>query len=148
MSLIHRTIDVDVPISTAYNQWTQFEEFPRFMEGVERVDQLDDRTLHWCADIGGVHKEWSAEIVEQIPDACISWCSTVGTRNAGTVRFSPRGAKQCTVELELEYEPEGAAETVGDWLGLVSSRIDRDLRRFKHFIEARRVETGAWRRAI
>ncbi|HSP97106.1 MAG TPA: SRPBCC family protein [Candidatus Dormibacteraeota bacterium] len=148
MSVIRRSIEVNVPVSTAYNQWTQFEEFPRFMEGVERVEQLDDRTLYWCAEIAGVRTEWHAEIVEQIPDACISWCSTSGARNAGTVRFTPRGLRHCLVELELEYEPQGAAETVGDWLGVVSGRVDGDLRRFKHFIESRRVETGAWRGAI
>ena len=148
MSLIHRSIEVEVPVSTAYNQWTQFEEFPHFMEGVERVHQLDDRTLYWCAEIGGRRVEWHAEIVEQIPDGRISWRSTSGTPNAGTVRFEARGGRRCLVELSLEYEPQGAAETLGDWIGVVGTRIDGDLRRFKEFIESRRVETGAWRQAI
>ncbi len=148
MSIITRSIEVDVPVSTAYNQWTQFEEFPRFMEGVERVEQLDDERLFWRAEIGGMTREWHAEIVEQEPDRTIAWRSTSGARNAGRVSFTPLGASRCRVELELEYEPEGAAEKVGDWLGVVSSRVEGDLERFRDFISSRGAETGAWRGSI
>jgi uncharacterized membrane protein len=148
MSLITRSIEVEVPVSRAYNQWTQFEEFPAFMEGVERVEQLDDKRLYWRAELGGVRREWHAEIVEQIPDQRIAWRSTSGAKNAGVVIFEPLAGDRCRVQLQLEYEPEGATETVGDWLGVVTGRVEGDLDRFKEFIERRGIETGGWRGEI
>jgi uncharacterized membrane protein len=145
MSNIEKSIEVDVPASTAYNQWTQFEEFPRFMEGVQSVEQLDDRHLHWRAEIGGKTLEWSAEISEQIPDKRIAWRSLEGARNAGVVTFHRLSDDRTKVMLQLDYEPEGVAETVGDWLGIASSRVEGDLERFKQFVESRGRETGAWR---
>jgi uncharacterized membrane protein len=147
MSSITKTIEVDVPIRTAYDQWTQFEEFPRFMDGVEAVKQLDDKRLHWKATVGGKLKEWDAEIVEQRPDELISWRSTSGAPNRGTVTFQPsdRGTK---VTLMLEYEPEGAVEKAGDALGILDRQVQSSLDRFKKFIQSRRTETGAWRGTI
>lgn len=145
MSQIQRSIDVNVPVGTAYNQWTQFEEFPKFMEGVESVQQLDDRRLHWRAEVGGKTVEWDARIVDQIPDKRIAWCSTSGARNAGAVTFH-RISDDCTrIMLQLDYEPEGVVETAGDLLGVVERRAAGDLERFRDFIEGRGVETGAWR---
>jgi uncharacterized membrane protein len=148
VSTLEEQIDVDVPVRTAYNQWTQFEEFPRFMEGVQHVHQIDDRRLHWRAEVGGKQVEWQAEITEQIPDERIVWRSTSGAPNAGVVTFQPLGQYRTRVTLQLHYEPEGVAENVGDWLGVLSRRAEGDLERFKKFIEARGVETGAYREAI
>lgn len=148
MSKIEKSIDVNVPVRTAYDQWTQFEEFPNFMEGVESVHQLDERRLHWRAEIGGKMVEWSAEISEQIPDTRIAWRSTSGAKNAGVVSFYRLSDDRCRVTLQIDYEPEGVLETVGDWLGVVSRRTEGDLERFKKFIEERGVETGAWRGTI
>jgi len=145
MANIEKPIEVEVPVRTAYNQWTQFEEFPRFMEGVERVEQLDDERLRWVASIGGKRKEWYARITEQIPDERIAWTSEGGARNAGVVTFHRLAPERTHVMLQIEYEPEDAVEKVGDWLGVVSRRIEGDLQRFKEFIEARGRETGAWR---
>jgi uncharacterized membrane protein len=148
MSTIEKTIDIDVPVRTAYNQWTQFEEFPKFMEGVQYVRQLDDRRLHWRAEVGGKQVEWDAEITEQIPDERIAWRSTSGAPNAGVVTFEPLSESRCRVNLQLHYEPEGIAENVGDWLGMLSRRAEGDLERFEKFIEARGVETGAYRETL
>jgi uncharacterized membrane protein len=148
MATIEKSIDVDVPVRTAYNQWTQFEEFPRFMEGVREVRQLDDKTLRWRAEIGGKEQEWSAEITEQIPDDRIAWRARVGTRNAGVVTFHRLGDSHTRLMLQLEYDPQGVVENVADALGVVSRRVEGDLRRFKEFIEARGRETGAWRGEI
>ena len=148
MSFVTKTIDVDVPVGTAYNQWTQFEEFPRFMEGVEEVRQLDDKRLHWRAKIAGKEEEWDAEITEQTPDQRIAWRSTTGATNNGTVTFRPIDDQHSMVSLELEYEPAGLVETVGDKVGLVGKRVEGDLQRFKEFIESRPRETGAWRGEI
>jgi hypothetical protein len=145
MANVQKSIDVDRPRSTVYNQWTQFEEFPEFMEGILEVQQLDDKRLHWIAEIGGHRKEWNAEILEQEPDQRISWRSISGAPNAGTVTFEPLGDNHTRVNLSLEYEPEGAMENMGDAMGLVSRRIEGDLERFKEFIETRRVESGGWR---
>jgi uncharacterized membrane protein len=147
-SNITEFVDVDVPVSTAYNQWTQFEEFPRFMEGVETVHQLDDSTLEWKADIGGVRKEWTAEITEQTPDTRIAWKSTSGAPNAGVVTFHRLSDTCSRVTLQLDYEPEGVVENVGDMLGLVSRKAKGDLNRFKAFIESEGRPTGAFRGTI
>jgi len=147
-SSIERSIEVNAPVSTVYNQWTQFEEFPRFMQGVERVQQLDDKRLHWHADIGFKEKEWDAEIVDQVPDQHIAWTSTSGARNGGAVGFQSVGADRTLVTLTIDYDPEGLIENVGDTLGLVGRRVEGDLERFKAFIESRGAETGGWRGEI
>jgi uncharacterized membrane protein len=148
MAKIERSIDVEVPVRTAYNQWTQFEEFPRFMEAVEDVRQMDDTRLRWRVVVAGQPKEWTAEITEQIPDARIAWRSLAGARNAGVVTFHRLSDARSRVMLQLEYEPEGMLETVGDAAGVVSRRVVRDLERFKAFVEERGRETGAWRGAV
>ena len=147
-SRIRETIDVEVPLSTAYNQWTQFEEFPRFMEGVESVRQLDASRLLWKAEIGGKSVEWQAKITEQVPDMRVAWRSVSGAKNWGSVTFDRIGDALTRVHLELEYEPEGIVENVGDFLGVVALRARGDLARFKEFIERRGHETGAWRGRI
>ena len=145
VALIEKHIDVDVPVSTAYNQWTQFEEFPHFMEGVKSVKQLDDKRLHWVANVAGKEEEWDAEITEQHPDERVAWTNTTGAKNAGVVTFHRLDENKTRVMLQLEYEPEGIVETVGDKLGFVTRRVTGDLERFKEFIESRHRETGAWR---
>lgn len=148
MSKITDHIAVDVPVGVAYNQWTQFESFPEFMEGVERVVQLDARTLDWTARIAGKTKHWRAEIVEQEPDRLIAWRSVEGARNDGRVTFEPAGTETCRITLELDVEPEGAVEATGDALGFVGRRVKGDLERFKEFIESRGQATGAWRGSV
>ena len=148
METVEKSIDIDVPVSTAYNQWTQFEEFPRFMEGVESVKQLDDTHLHWVANVGGERKEWTAQITEQIPDQRIAWRSEGGEFTAGVVTFQPLSPNCAHVTVRLNYEPKGITEKIGDMLGVVSNRVQRDLERFKDFIEARGQETGAWRGTV
>jgi uncharacterized membrane protein len=148
METIEKCIEVDAPITKVYNQWTQFEEFPRFMEGVERVDQLDDSHLHWVAEVGGKKKEWDAEITQQIPDQRIAWRSTGGATNAGVVNFRPKDHDHTVVSLRLSYEPEGMMENIGDAMGVLSRRVEGDLQRFKEFIQRRQTETGAWRGQI
>jgi uncharacterized membrane protein len=145
MPTVQETIQVQQPVRTVYNQWTQFEEFPAFMDGVEEVIQLDDRHLHWVAKIAGARREWDAEIVEQKPDSRIAWRSRNGALNAGVVTFRPVGAKATEVTLELDFEPDGTVEKAGDKLGLVSRQAEGDLRRFKKFIEGRGSESGGWR---
>lgn len=148
MSVIVKSIEVNVPVKTAYNQWTQFEEFPKFMEGVEQVKQIDDKRLHWKANIGGKTEEWDAEITEQIPDQRVAWTSKGGAMNAGLVTFSPLADAKSKLTLEMEYVPNGAVEKTGDALGLITQRIEGDLNRFKEFIESRGRETGAWRGTV
>jgi uncharacterized membrane protein len=145
MSTIEKSIELNVPVRTAYNQWTQFEEFPRFMEGVKEVTQLDDTRLHWKAAIAGQEKEWDAEITEQTPDQRIAWTSRGGAINGGVVTFHRLSDVRSKVMLQLEYAPQGVVESVGDALGVVSLRVQGDLERFKEFIEKRGRETGAWR---
>ena len=145
MSLVEKSIDVDVPVRVAYDQWTQFESFPQFMEGVESVRQIDDATLEWHAEVGGQDKHWTAKIVEQTPDQRIAWRSTTGAPNAGTVSFSSNGPSSTRVSLKLEAEPEGAVEKAGDALGFLDRQVEGDLERFKKFVEGRGVPTGAWR---
>lgn len=148
MATIEKSIEVNLPAQTAYNQWTQFEDFPRFMEGVESVQQLDDRRLHWRANVGGNVEEWDAEITEQIPDKRIAWQSTSGARNAGVVTFHRIAEDRSKVMLQLDYEPETWTESLGDLLGFVTRRVSGDLERFKEFVESRRYPTGAWRGSI
>lgn len=148
MEGITKTIEVDLPVSTVYNQWTQFEEFPKFMGGITEVKQLDHNRLHFKAQIAGRTEEWDAEITEQIPDEKIAWHSVSGAKNAGLVQFDKLSGGKTQVRLEIFYEPEGIAEKVGDALGIVSARTEGDLSRFKEFIESRGVETGAWRGEI
>lgn len=148
MSTVEKSIEVNVPVSTAYNQWTQFEEFPRFMEGIEEVRQLDATHLHWCASVGGKRKEWDAEITEQIPDKRIAWRATTGAPNAGVVTFHQIDADTTRIMVQMDYDPEGVTENVGDALGVFSHRVQGDLERFKEFIESRGHETGAWRGSV
>jgi uncharacterized membrane protein len=145
MSSVTESVEVEVPVRTAYNQWTQFEEFPRFMEGVEQIRQLDPTHVHWRAEIGGKTKEWDAEITEQRPDERVAWRATDGAANAGVVTFHKIDDGVTRVTVQLDAEPEGPVETVGDALGLLKRRVKGDLDRFKDFIEGRGGETGAWR---
>ena len=147
MPSIKKDIVVDVPVKAAYDQWTQFESFPQFMDGVKEVVQLDEKTLRWRASIGGKEQEWESEITEQVPDRHIAWRSTTGAPNAGSVMFDPSDGKT-SVSLELSYEPQDASEKVGDALGVLDRRVDGDLKRFKDFIEKRQTPTGAWRGEI
>ena len=142
---VEKSIDVDVPVRAAYNQWTQFETFPEFMEGVTSVEQLNDTRLRWTATIAGHEKAWEAEITEQRPDERVAWRSVDGAPNAGVVTFHRLDDDRTRVMLQLEAEPEGAVETVGDAVGVFDRRVEGDLRRFKEFIESRGAETGAWR---
>lgn len=148
MSTVSKAIEVDVPVTVAYNQWTQFEEFPSFMEGIKEVRQLDDKHLHWRAEIAGKEEEWDAEITEQIPDQRIAWRSTSGTPNAGVVTFQSITPNSAEVTLQMEYEPQSLSEKVGDALGFMDRRVKGDLDRFKDFIESRGRETGGWRESI
>jgi uncharacterized membrane protein len=145
MTTVEQSIEVEVPVTTAYNQWTQFEEFPRFMEGVEQVEQVSDTRNHWKAEIAGVEREFDTEITEQKPDERIAWCTVDGPRQSGVVTFHRLDDAKSKVMLQMEFDPEGIAEQVGDKLGFVTRRVKGDLERFKDFIEARGGETGAWR---
>lgn len=145
MSTVEKSIDVEVPIRTAYDQWTQFSSFPRFMEGVDRVDQLTDTRTHWVTSIGGVSREFDAEITQQVPDQRLAWTSLDGPKQAGMVSFHAIHEGCTEVRLHLEYEPDGLLETAGDKLGLLARRIEGDLGRFKQFIESRGRAEGAWR---
>jgi uncharacterized membrane protein len=148
MANVERSIDVHVPLKVAYNQWTQFEEFPRFMDGVKEVRQMGDKRLHWRAQIAGKEEEWDAEITEQHPDHRVAWRSTTGAPNAGVVTFHHIDDNTTRVMLQLDYEPQGPVEAVGSALGVVERRVKGDLERFKKFIEERGRETGAWRGEI
>jgi uncharacterized membrane protein len=141
-------IEVGVPVTTAYNQWTQFEEFPHFMEGIDEVKQLDDTLLHWAATVAGRHAEWDAKILEQEPDRRIAWESTDGKRTRGTVTFEAIAPERSRVRLHMSYDPDGPAEKVGSAIGLDSRRVRGDLERFRELIEGRGVATGAWRGEI
>ena len=145
---VEESIEVGVPVRTAYDQWTQFEDFPHFMGGVKEVRQLDDRRLHWVAEIAGVRREWEASVVEQVPDSKVAWAATSGATNAGAVRFEPAGAASTIVHLTLEYEPEGLVEQAGDKLGIVRRQVTSDLERFKALIEDQGYATGAWRGSV
>jgi uncharacterized membrane protein len=148
MAKIEKDIVVNVPVNAAYNQWTQFESFPEFMEGVKEVVQLDEKRLRWRAEVAGKDQEWEAEITDQVPDRHIAWRSVTGAMNAGSVIFQPAGDGQSKVSLELTYEPDAAIEKAGDALGFLERRVGGDLERFKKFIESRGAPTGAWRGEI
>jgi uncharacterized membrane protein len=145
MASVVESIDVNVPVSTAYNQWTQFEDFPQFMEGVKSVKQLDDTHLHWVAEIAGNEEEWDAEITEQHPDERVAWRSVSGAQNAGVVTFHRLDDNTTRVTLQMDVEPDGVVETVGTALGFLDRRVKDDLERFSEFIQGRGAETGAWR---
>jgi uncharacterized membrane protein len=145
MATVKETIEVDVPVSTAYNQWTQFEEFPRFMEGVESVTQIDDTDLRWVAEVGGKRREWKAEIVDQVPDQKIAWRATDDDGPNGIVEFEQLGEDKTLITVEMAYEAEGLTEQLGSAIGSDSRQVKGDLERFKQLIEGRGVESGAWR---
>jgi len=146
MSMIEEAVEVEVPVRNVYDQWTQFEEFPKFMEGVEEVKQIDDTHLHWKGEIAGKKKDWNARITEQIPDERIAWTAEGGAYNAGVVTFHKLSDAKTRVMLQLEFQPEGVVEKAGDMLGLVRTRAKGDMKRFKEFIESRAGQpTGAWR---
>lgn len=145
MSTVEESVEVAVPVRTAYNQWTQFESFPEFMEAVVSVTQGADTMTHWVTEVGGAVREFDAQIVEQIPDTRIAWRSLDGPDQAGVVTFHRLDDEHCRVMLQMTFEPDGVVETVGDKLGIVRSQVETDLRRFKEFIEARGSESGAWR---
>ncbi|GAA3502759.1 SRPBCC family protein [Streptomyces prasinosporus] len=149
MSTVKEAVEVEVPVHTAYNQWTQFEEFPNFMEGVEQVTQIDDRHNHWTTKIGGVRREFDTEIVDQLPDERITWRTTTGdVQQKGTVHFQRVDNTHTRVELVMDVEPSGVAEKAADLLGTIDRRVKGDMRRFKDFIEQRGDESGAWRGRI
>ncbi len=145
MSTIEQSIEVKVPVRTAYNQWTQFEDFPQFMEGVEQVKQLDDVTLRWKAEIAGQTREWDAKITEQTPDDRIAWTNIDGVYNSGVVTFHRIDDNTSKVMLQMEVEPDGLIAKIADGMGIIKARTKGDLERFKSFIESRGLETGAWR---
>ncbi|GGZ06721.1 SRPBCC family protein [Streptomyces nitrosporeus] len=149
MSMVKESVEVEVPVRTAYNQWTQFEEFPRFMEGVEEVRQLDGRRNHWITKVSGVKREFDTEIVDQLPDERITWRTTTGeTRQKGTVRFQRLDDTHTRVELVMDVDPSGVAERTGDLLGVIDRRVKGDMQRFKSYIEGRGGESGSWRGRI
>jgi uncharacterized membrane protein len=145
MSTITETVDVDVPVTTAYNQWTQFESFPKFMDGVEEIRQLDATHTHWVMKYGGVSREFDATITEQHPDERIAWHSDSGPDHAGVITFHRLGDTRTRVTAQMEIDPEGFAENIADRLGLLDRRVKGDMQRFKRFIEHEGRETGAWR---
>ncbi|OEJ28214.1 cyclase [Streptomyces agglomeratus] len=146
MSQVEESIEVGVPVNTAYNQWTQFETFPQFMEGVERIDQRTDTLTHWVTNVNGVAREFDAEVTEQIPDERVAWTTVNGeAKQAGVVTFHRIDDATTKVMLQMDFDPDGLAETVGDKLGFVKRQVTGDLKRFKMFMENRGGETGAWR---
>ncbi len=144
MARIQKSIEVGVPIRIAYDQWTQFEEFPEFMEGVDSVVQRDDQFLDWTATVGGQTRRWTAKIVDQTPNVRIAWKAVEGAENAGAVLFTQLGPDRTRIDLTIDAEPEGPVETAGTALGFLDRRIAGDLERFKTFIEDRGQPTGAW----
>ena len=145
---VEKSVTVDAPVSVVYNTWTQFEDFPLFMGGVQEVRQLGENRLHWVAEIAGVKREWDAEILEQVPDEKIAWAATEGATNAGTVRFTPAGPDRTEVTLTLEYEPEGLVEKAGDFLNIVERRAEADMENFKQLVADGPREPGGWRGEI
>ncbi|WP_030544844.1 SRPBCC family protein [Streptomyces albus] len=146
MSKVEESVEVDVPVRTAYDQWTQFEDFPQFMEGVERIEQRTPTRTHWVTEVAGVKREFDAEITEQIPDERVAWTTVEGeVKQAGVVTFHRLDDKRTKVMLQLDHDPQGITDKVGDKVGFVKKQAKQDLGRFKSFIESRGVETGAWR---
>ena len=145
MSRVEQSIEIDVPVRTAYNQWTQFEEFPTFMEGVESITQLDDTHLRWVAEIGGKTQEWKAEITEQHPDERVAWRAVDGKNNAGVVTFHRLEDQRCKIMVQMDFEPEGIVETVGSAIGADDRRVKSDLERFKELMESRGGTSDGWR---
>lgn len=145
MSTIEKSIEINVPVQTAYNQWTQFEDFPKFLEGFKEVRQLDDTHVHWRAEIAGKDVEWDAEITEQIPDQRIAWRSVSGPPNEGIVTFDRIENDKTRVTARMNYEPKGAIQNIGDVTGMLERRAEGNLERFKEFLESGGQETGAWR---
>jgi uncharacterized membrane protein len=145
MAEVKESIEVGVPVSTAYNQWTQFEEFPTFMENVESVTQLDDTHLRWIAEIGGKREEWKAEITHQEPDKVVAWRAIEGRENSGRIEFEPLVPDRTRIDVTMTWEPEGFVEATADKVGVSDRAVKVDLERFKELIESRGVETGAWR---
>jgi ribosome-associated toxin RatA of RatAB toxin-antitoxin module len=145
---VEHSILVNVPVSVAYNQWTQFEDFPHFMNGITKVSHVSDDRLEWVAELAGVKRKWEARILEQVPDKKVAWAATSGATNAGEVTFEDLGGGQTSVRLSLEYEPEGLVEKIGDKLNVVDNQTEGDLQRFKAFIEAEGYASGAWRGTI
>ena len=148
MANIEQSIDVEVPISTAYNQWTQFEEFPQFMEGVDEIRQIDDRHVHWVVSFGGTQHEWDAEITEQNPDERVAWKNTDGKDNAGVVTFHQLAADRTRIMVQMDWAPEGVKEKLGASLGFDQRRIEGNLERFKALIESQGTESGAYRETV
>ena len=146
MSQVQESVDVDVPIRTAYDQWTQFESFPQFMDGVESITQIDSTRSHWVTKVGGVQREFDTEVTEQHPDERVAWTSTGGdTKHAGVVTFHRLADAQTRVMIQIDWEPEGFVEKAGSAVGVDSHQVKADAKRFKKFIEERGAETGAWR---
>ncbi|MBT2551636.1 SRPBCC family protein [Arthrobacter sp. ISL-5] len=145
---VEKRILVNVPVSTAYNQWTQFEDFPHFMGGVKKVTQLSDDRLEWVAEIAGLKRKWEAKILEQVPDRKVAWAATEGATNAGSVEFEDVGGGQTSIRLVIDYEPEGLVEKVGEKLHVVDRQAEADLKRFKQFVEAEEYASGAWRGSV
>ena len=145
MSTVERSVEVEVPVRTAYNQWTQFESFPQFMQGVEKVVQLDDTHTLWTTKIGGQTREFHATITEQHPDERVAWTSLDGPKHAGVVTFHRLDDTHTRVTVQMDIEPSGMAETVGDKAGIIDRKVKGDVKRFKEYIETRGVESGAWR---
>ena len=148
MSKVEESIELEVPVQTAYNQWTQFEEFPQFMEHVDEIKQIDDEHLHWKVTIAGKTEEFDAEVTEQIPDTRIAWKSTSGRENAGAVDFHPLGDNRSQIMVALDAETDGAMEKIADASGMAARQLKGDLKRFKEMIEQRGTETGAWRGSV
>lgn len=147
-SRVEKHIVVNVPVSEAYKQWTQFEDFPHFMDGVQSVTRLSDDRLKWVARIAGVHREWEARILEQVPDLRLAWAATAGATNSGAVDFSDAGSGRTSLKLILEYQPAGAVEKVGNLLHIVGRQAEHDLKKFKQFIEHEGHGAGAWRTSV
>jgi uncharacterized membrane protein len=146
MGTVQESVDVDVPVRTAYDQWTQFESFPEFMSGVESITQTDDRHTHWVTSVGGVRREFDAEITEQHPDERVAWTSTGGdTKHAGVVTFHRLADDKTRVTVQIDWEPQGVVEKVGSALNVDDHRVKADTKKFKEFIESRGAASGAWR---
>jgi uncharacterized membrane protein len=145
MATVEKSIEVNLPVRTVYNQWTQVEEFPRFMDGIEEVRQLDDTRSHWRAAIAGFEVEWDAEITEQIPDQQVAWRTSNGPEHTGVVKFAPIGEGRTRVSVALGYDPQKVDASARDNRGDAERGIEGDLQRFKKFIESRGKATGAWR---